>query len=55
MIYTTMTREKVVRLVFAKGWIITKRLMAALCDDRKFAYFEIANCKTYLDGEGYEP
>ena len=55
MIYTTMTRNKVMRLVFAKGWIVTKRLMAALCDDRKFPYFEIANCKTHLDGEGYEP
>ena len=57
MIYTTMTRNKVVRLR-AKGWLLTGQLTLDL-DYNDFDYFEIAFDKaesfSILRGNGYNP
>ena len=57
MIYTTMTRNKVVRLR-AKGWLLTGRLTLDL-DYNNFDYFEITFGKSdsfsILRGNGYNP
>ena len=55
MIYTTMTRNRVLRLV-AKGWLLTGRMILDL-DDDSFDYFEVSLVKydSLLKGNGYSP
>ena len=57
MIYTTMTRNRVIRLV-AKGWLLTGRMILDL-DDEAFEYFEVSFGKSdsfsILRGNGYDP
>lgn len=57
MIYTTMTRNRVRRLV-AKGWLLTGRMILDL-DDDAFDYFEVSFDKydsfSILRGHGYTP
>ena len=57
MIYTTMTRNRLLRLR-AKGWIMTGQLTLDL-DYNNFDYFEITFGKSdsfsILRGNGYNP
>ena len=57
MIYTTMTRNRVLRMV-AKGWLLTGRMILDL-DDDSFDYFEVSFGKSdsfsILRGNGYNP
>ena len=57
MIYTTMTRNRVIRLI-AKGWLLTGRMVLDL-DNDDFDYFEVAFVKydsfPILKGNGYNP
>ena len=57
MIYTTMTRNRVRRMV-AKGWLLTGRMILDL-DNDAFDYFEVSFVKfdsfPILKGNGYNP
>lgn len=53
MMYTTMTRGKVLRLI-ARGWYITLTLSSAL--KKKTDYYEVGIIKKgVLHGEAYQP
>lgn len=56
MIYQTMTRNKLLRLTGAKGWLLSKRLYIALYQ-KPTPYYEVAFIRTHwiLDGNGYDP
>ena len=57
MIYTTMTRNRVLRLI-AKGWLVTGKLYIDFYL-KHFDYYEIAfildRDMPLLDGNGYDP
>ena len=56
MIYHTMTRNRLLRLTGAKGWLLTRGLFWDLYE-RSFDYYEVVFYPKHalLDGEGYEP
>ena len=56
MIYHTMTRNRVLRLTGAKGWLLTGQLFNDLYYG-DFDYFEVTFIREYslLRGNGYDP
>ena len=56
MIYHTMTRNRLLRLTGAKGWLLTDRLFEALYKTPT-PYYEVAFYpkRALLDGERYDP
>ena len=56
MIYQTMTRNKLLRLSGAKGWMLTGRLYIALYMEN-YDYYEVSYRRdmAMLDGIGYQP
>ena len=57
MIYTTMTRNRLLRLTGAKGWYLTKRLYNDLYNKPPADYYAVGFYRhlTLLDGEIYQP
>ena len=55
MIYTTMTRNRLLRLAGAKGWLLTGQLFNDLYHD-SFDYYEVAFVPelSLLRGNGYD-
>ena len=58
-IYTTMTRNRVLRLTGAKGWLITVNFAKVLYANEPADYYEVTRIKRkghwLLDGEAYRP
>ena len=56
MIYTTMTRNRLLRLRGAKGWLLTGQLFNDLYHGT-FDYYEVAFVPelSLLKGNGYDP
>ena len=58
MKYTTMTRNRLIRLTGAKGWLLTGKLYTDLYLEH-FDYYEVAFIRDrdmpLLDGNGYTP